>query len=100
MSPDIAKMPGIKARDLSRSITGRGIAQDGPVFYRVTVETCCLNGQAIQRQAGLEMIIGNAAIAQVMGPDEDMAKIIDTKTVFVTVTEALTIPVAALIDGE
>lgn len=97
---EIARLPGIKARDITRTVTGRGVAADGPVFYRVTIETCCLDQGAIQRQTGLEMVIGNAAIAHAMGPDEDMAKIIDRKAVFVTVTEALTIPVAALIDGD
>lgn len=100
MMPDISKLPGLKAADIGKTVTGRGVAADGPVFYRVTVETCCLDQRAIQRQAGLEMVIGNAAIAQAMGPDEDFAKIIDTKRVFVSVTEALTVPVAALIDGD
>ena len=43
-------------------------------FYRVTASRSIINVGAIQRQNGLEMFMGNAAIASVMGPDEDMAE--------------------------
>lgn len=45
-----------------------------PLFYRVRIEIMGLDLGAIRRQIGLGMMIGNAAIARVMGPDEDMAK--------------------------
>lgn len=46
-----------------------------PMFYRLTLETFGLDYNAIQRQTGLTMALGgHAALAQVMGPDEEMAK--------------------------
>jgi hypothetical protein len=99
MSDDIKKLPGIKAREIGPTVTGKRLAQDGPVFYRVTIETCAIDACAVQRQVGLEMVIGNAAIAHAMGPDEDLAKIIDRKTVFVTVTEAM-LPLLAMVEED
>lgn len=97
---DIGNLPGLKAREISRTITNRGVGAEGPVFYRVRIETCCLNADAIRRQHGLEMMIGNVAIAEAIGSGEDIAKIIDSKTVFYTVEEALTVPLAAALEGE
>lgn len=54
------------------------------MFYRIVVETFILNIQAIQRQNGLEQMMGgNAEIAQAIGPDEDLAKCLTTKTLFI-----------------
>lgn len=97
---DVRNLPGLKAREISRTVNGKGVGAEGPVFYRVRIETCCLNADAIRRQHGLEMMIGNAAIADAMGLGEDIAKIIDSKTVFFTVEEALTVPLAAALEGK
>jgi len=44
-------------------------------FYRVTMEQMVLNIPALNRQAGMEMAMGGAApLAEVMGPNEDLAK--------------------------
>jgi hypothetical protein len=45
-----------------------------PLFYRVTVERFGINMNAVRRQAGLEQMLGNVAIAQVMGLGEEMTK--------------------------
>lgn len=42
-------------------------------FFRLKAENHLLNGPAISRQAGLEQMLGSAAIAAVMGPDEDLS---------------------------
>ena len=57
-------------------VCGEGIAHDGNIqFFRITIESLLLNLGAIQRQHGLEMMMGKAAgLAQVMGMDEDLAK--------------------------
>lgn len=57
----------------------------GLTFYKVTISRGVFSPPAIQRQAGLGMMLGgNAALARIMGPDEDLAKIVDgPKTVFV-----------------
>lgn len=95
---DIRNLPGIKAQDIGNSVTGKGVAADGPVFYRVTIETCGLDLRAIQRQAGLELMVGNAALAAALSPDEHIAKIIDRKVVFFTVPEAMEHPLAVALE--
>lgn len=49
------------------------MAAAGIHFYRVEVEQLVLDQRAIERQHGLEMVVGNAALAAVLGPDEDLA---------------------------
>lgn len=45
-----------------------------PTFYRVTLERFMLDPGAIQRQAGLTMMLGGSArLAAVMGTEEEMA---------------------------
>lgn len=53
---------------------GKGVAHTGvPLFYRVTIERMGIDGRAVERQTGLEMMLGgHAKLAHVMGPDEDM----------------------------
>ena len=46
----------------------------GIFFYKVSVEQFVIDCRSIQRQTGLEQMIGNAAIARVMGTNEDIAK--------------------------
>ena len=53
-----------------KKILERGV----PLFYRLTLERFGVRLDAVRRQAGLEMMLGGqVAIAQAMGPDEDMA---------------------------
>lgn len=57
------------------SLCGKGIMHTGiPLFYLVTVERFGIDMRAAQRQQGLGMLLGSAALATVMGPDEDLAK--------------------------
>lgn len=64
----------MKQRDFKPcACCGKGMAGGGVHFYRVKIEQLILNPGAIQQQHGLEMMIGNAAIAQAMGPDNDLA---------------------------
>jgi hypothetical protein len=44
-----------------------------PLFWRVRIERYGLDVRALERQQGLAMIVGSAALAQVLGPDEDLA---------------------------
>lgn len=67
---------------------GKGVAHAGtPIFYRMKLETMGLDAKAIERRAGLEMIFGGgrpgAALAQVMGPDEPIAKVVTTTEVLI-----------------
>lgn len=77
---DIRRLPGIKRRDLKRcAMCDRGVAERGDLtFYRVSIEHFVLDARAIQRRHGLETFFGGggpgAALAEVMGGDEDLAK--------------------------
>lgn len=47
---------------------------DLPLFYRLTIERFGVKLDAVRRQAGLEMLLnGHVGLAQIMGPDEEMA---------------------------
>lgn len=62
-------------------LCGKGMMHAGhPLFLRVTVERLGIDRKAVERAHGLELMMGgNALLANVMGPDEDLAKVIDGK---------------------
>jgi len=45
-----------------------------PLFWRVTIERYGVDLDALREQTGLEMVLGNVALAQVMVSDKEMAK--------------------------
>lgn len=58
---------------------GKGVMHAGlPLFWRVTIERFGIDKAAVDRRAGLETFFGGgragAALAGVMGTDEDIAK--------------------------
>ena len=67
------------------SLCRKKIGESGvPLFYRVTLERFGVKLDAVRRQTGLEMMLnGHVAIAQAMGPDEDMAVPVMEKVVLV-----------------
>lgn len=58
------------------SFCGEGILHTGlPLFYTLKIARYGVKMSAVKRQAGLEMMMGgHVGLAQVMGPDEDMAE--------------------------
>lgn len=71
------------------------------MFYRVRVQTFILDMPAIQRQDGLEnMLGGHALIAQIMGPDEDIAIIADEKEMLVCAPCMMHRELGMLLEGE
>jgi hypothetical protein len=53
----------------------KGMMHNGtPLFYRLNIQRYCVDMRAVQRQAGLEQMMGNHILAHVMGPNEDLAK--------------------------
>lgn len=100
MNVDLKALPGLKAREIGKTVTGRGVAEQGPIFYRVTVEQCGLDRDAIQRQAGLEMMLGSPVIASVMGLNEDVAKILSKHVTFVGMQDFMSLPLCACLTGE
>jgi hypothetical protein len=69
----------MKQKDFKKcAICGKGVMHSGQItFYKVSITMMGIDIGAVQRQHGLEMMMGNAAITHVMGPDEDLAKPID-----------------------
>lgn len=70
-----------------------------PMFWRVTIEHFGIDMGAVRRQSGLAMMLGDAGLAAVMGPDEDMAKPMmqpATLTVCESCAVESNLPVAAL----
>lgn len=72
----MADRPGLKRKDIQNCrICERGVAAGGIVLYRVKLEMFGLDHGAIMAQHGLELQLGgHAALAQVMGPDSDLAR--------------------------
>lgn len=70
-----------------------------PLFWRVRIERFGVDLAAAHRKIGLEMMLGDARLAMMMGPDEEMARPV-MEPVTITVCEACAceseIPVAAL----
>lgn len=57
-----------------------------PLFWRVTIERFGVDVRATRRQDGLAQMLGNTALASVMGPGEEMAGLIAEPTT-ITVCE-------------
>lgn len=70
------------------------------VAFGVSMTGEVLNLPAVRRQAGLEMMLGgNALIANVMGPDEDMTKALaDPAVGLVCMDCAVTLPLAEILE--
>lgn len=100
MNVDISSLPGLKAREITKTVTGEGVAAQGSIFYRVTIEQCGLDRTAIRRQAGLEMMLGSPALAAAMGPDEDIAKILSKHVVFVGMQDFMSLPLCACLTSD
>ena len=75
-----------------------------PFFYRLTVERFGVKLDAVRRQTGMAMMMGgNAYLAQVMGPDEDMTMPLMDKLVLVVCEKCSMeseLPVAVLAEQE
>lgn len=57
------------------SLCGLKIGHTGlPLFWVIRVERYGVDMRTVERQQGLGMFLGDAALAQAMGPDEDIAK--------------------------
>lgn len=86
-------------------ICDKGFGHTGlPLFWRVQVTRYGVDADAVRRQDGLTaMLGGHAALAQIMGTDDDMAKPIGDSTT-ITVCESCatdkSVPVALLVPEE
>jgi len=65
------------------SFCGKGVMHEGiPIFYRIKLDTMGVDSGAVQRQVGLEGMLGggqgSAAVAFHMGLQEDIATVADS----------------------
>lgn len=69
---------GLKQREITKcACCGKGIGHNRSLtFYRIAIESHIGNLPAVTRQTGLEMMLGSAALASVMGQDEPMSMIV------------------------
>lgn len=74
MNKPTSTPPGTKHQDIKPCIfCGQGVGACGqPDFFVMSLSRYIFNARAIQRQTGLEQMLGHPAIAQVMGANEDM----------------------------
>lgn len=80
MNDEIAKLRGLKKREMEGlgrcPICRQPHVAGGLTFYRVRIDRGGFLLDAMNRQAGLQAFMGNVALADAMGPDEDMAKLL------------------------
>jgi len=76
---EISKLPGFKQSEIQPcALCGKGLGHDGNfLFWRLKFERLGIDHSAVRQQHGLELMLGSAALAHVMGPDRDIAKVID-----------------------
>lgn len=76
---EIDKLPGIKQREIKPcALCGRGVAHDGNfMLWRIRFDRLMLDHTAIRQRHGLELMLGSPVLANAMGPDRDIAKVID-----------------------
>lgn len=61
-------------------ICGKGMMHAGhPLFLRITIERMGIDSRAVERAHGMEMMVGDPLLANIMGADEDLAKVVDGK---------------------
>lgn len=81
MAGDLKDLPGIKEDELLKLkpciVCGQHQIGKDITFYIVEVTRAGFDGRALQRRRGLEMQLGNAMLARHMGPNEDLAKVVD-----------------------
>jgi hypothetical protein len=90
MDTETQKLKGIKESEL-RAIGKCGVCHKLlgdtvglPVFYVIEIRRAMLDIRALQRQTGLEIMMGSPTLAAILGLDEDMAKFLcEPKKLFV-----------------
>lgn len=96
----VEAMPGLKEADLAPcAICGGSVVGRSVISYRVVLETIMVDPTAVAARLGLGVAIGNQALAAVIGPDRDLAKILDTiGPKFMCLECAARMPVASLLE--
>lgn len=83
---------------------GKGMMHSGQIhFYRAEISQQIVDMRAVQRQHGLEMMLGGAAaLAQAMSPNDDIAIQCASKTVLLCADCGMSqhLPVAVLMEDD
>lgn len=90
VSESLEIAPGLKLADIKHcGICHKGVMHDGSnTFLRVSVERFIIDSNAVQRAHGLEVMLGGRGdIAQAMGLDEDLAKLMDANMQMIVCTD-------------
>lgn len=82
---DKKDLPGLKEADIARlgscAVCHLPLLPGALTFYEVTIRRAAFDPSATQRRVGLGMMLGGGrnghALAAVMGPDEDLAKVFE-----------------------
>lgn len=75
---------------------GKGVMHDGsPLFLRISVDRFGVDAQAVKQQHGLELMVGSSVLANIMGPDRDLAKRIDGRADMLICTTCAAKPLSA-----
>lgn len=86
------------------NLCGKKIGESGlPLFWTAQIQRHGLKLDALRRQTGLEMMLGgHVALAQIMGPDEDMTQLMSSDEITVCETCALerALPLMAMLPEE
>lgn len=77
---EVSVLPGLKEDELRRlgpcAVCGRALLEGGqPTFYVLEVSHAALDTAGLRRRYGLGLMMGSDALARVMGPNEDLAKV-------------------------
>lgn len=95
----IITRPATITREQLDAALKAGALKQGPVFYRVTIETIVPDTAAIQRQAGLKQMLGGSAlIASALSPERSYGQVVDSAIHYVGLTDAHTLPILALLE--
>jgi hypothetical protein len=80
-SRNLRNLPGLKQEELTKCILcDKGVMHSGnPIFFRITIEQFVVDVQAARRVHGMEQLTGNPEIARILGPSEDIAKVLNRK---------------------
>lgn len=72
-------MKDFKRKDISDCAVcgGKLMAKGSLTFYRLNIERLIFDVQAIREQHGLETMMGSPMLASVMGPDQNLALLLD-----------------------
>ena len=95
------KIEGLTRRQITPCVMcGHGLMHDGALsFYRVRIDSLLADVGAIKRRQGFELMMGSVLLAEVMGPDENLAVAASREEALVCLSCALRYPLLVILDA-